>query len=85
MTYGEEAKVVLGGAGGHVWPLPGLLDPADTVEDIGKLVRIVDESARQPDIDEGRRPTPLDFIQTRQWQVTSPALSGGVPVYEGAE
>lgn len=63
----------------------GWLDPADTVADIEKLMRIVDEAARQPGIDEGHRPTPLDFIQTRHWQVTSPALSGGVPVYENAE
>lgn len=63
----------------------GWLDPADTVADIEKIMRIVDEAARQPGIDEGRRPTPLDFIQTRNWQVTSPALSGGVPVYENAE
>lgn len=63
----------------------GWLDPADTIEHIKKLMRIVDDAARQPGSDEGLRPTPLDFIQTRHWQVTSPALSGGVPIYEDAE
>ncbi len=63
----------------------GWLDPADTVRHIENLMLLVEEAAVAPGADTGLRPTPLDFLQTRLWQVTSPALSRGVPVYENAE
>lgn len=63
----------------------GWLDPAETIGHIENLMRLVEEAASGPGISEGLRPTPLDFVQTRLWQVTSPALSSGVPVYEDTE
>ncbi|NSX37163.1 hypothetical protein HTS88_12215 [Pseudarthrobacter oxydans] len=60
-------------------------DPARTTADIEALADFVEEAARQPGIDEGLRPTPLDFLQGRTWHFVSPALSGGYPVHADPE
>jgi hypothetical protein len=61
------------------------LDPARTISNIEVLAGTVEEAARQPGIDEGVRPTPLDFIQGSRWHFVSPALSGGTPIQADPE